>query len=74
MIHLARPPECPRRKHLLTQDTSALAVKTDQETHTIHLSLGEYFVAVDVFFFISETVVYILFYSKECTLFSLLIV
>jgi hypothetical protein len=54
--------ECPRRSHRPTQDTSALAVKSGRETHTVRLSLGGYFVGVDVFF--SETVVYI------CTLFS----
>jgi hypothetical protein len=39
------------------QDTSALAVKSDQETHTTCLSLEGYFISVDVFF--SETIVYI---------------
>jgi hypothetical protein len=43
-----------------TQDTNALAVKSEQKTHTSRLSLGGCFVSVDVFFFsISETVVYI---------------
>jgi hypothetical protein len=31
------------------QDTSALAVKSDQETHTTRLSLGKYFVGVDIY-------------------------
>jgi hypothetical protein len=41
----------PRRKHRLTQDTSALAVKSDQETQRTRLSLGECFLGVDVFFY-----------------------
>jgi hypothetical protein len=48
---LASPAECSRCKHLPTQGTSALAVKSDQETHTTRLSLGKYFIRVDVFFF-----------------------
>jgi hypothetical protein len=51
--------ECPRRKLRLTQDTSVLAVKSDQETHTACLSLGGCFVGIDVFFFISKTIIYI---------------
>jgi hypothetical protein len=47
---LVRPPECPRRRHRRTQDTSALAVKFDRETHTVRLSFGGCFVGVDVFF------------------------
>jgi hypothetical protein len=60
-IPLVRPPECPRRKHRPTQDTSYLVVKSDQETHTTCLSLGGCFISVDVFlfYFISETVIYI---------------
>jgi hypothetical protein len=71
---LASPAECSRRKHLPTQGTSVLAVKSDQETHTSRLSLGKYFIGIDVFFLISGTLVCILFYSRNCTLFSLFMV
>jgi hypothetical protein len=52
MIPTTPPPECQRRKHLPTQSTSALAMKSDQETHATRLSLEEYFIGIDVFFFI----------------------
>jgi hypothetical protein len=67
MTLLVRPPECPRRRHRPTQDTSALAVKSSRETHTTCLSLGGCFVGVDVFF--SEIVVYMT-VVYICTLFS----
>jgi hypothetical protein len=53
-IPLVRPPECPRRKHRPTQDTSSLVVKSDQETHTACLSLGGCFVSVDLFFILFQ--------------------
>jgi hypothetical protein len=52
MTLLVCPPECPRRGHCRTQDTSALAVKFGRETHTICLSFRGCFVGVDVFFYI----------------------
>jgi hypothetical protein len=61
-IYLARPPECPRHKHRPTQGTSTLAVKFDQETHTVRLSLGEYFVGVDIY----------IFYFRDCSLYFIL--
>jgi hypothetical protein len=51
MTLLVRPPECSRRRHRRTQDTSALAVKFGRETYTTRLSFGWCFVGVDVFFF-----------------------
>jgi hypothetical protein len=69
-ILLVRPLECPRRKHRPTQDTSALTVKSDQETHTAHLSLGGCFIGVDVYFFLFQRLQFIyLFYSRDYTLF-----
>jgi hypothetical protein len=64
MIPLTRQPECPRHKHLLTQGMSAFTVKSDQETHTVRLSLKEYFVGVDVFFI----------YFTDCNLYFTLFV
>jgi hypothetical protein len=65
--------QVPETQALASQGTSILAVQSDQKTHTIHLSLGEYFVSVDLFFYF-RIVVYILFYSKDYTLFSLFII
>jgi hypothetical protein len=47
---LVCPPECPRRRHCRTQDTSVLAVKFGRETHIVCLSFEGCFVGVDVFF------------------------
>jgi hypothetical protein len=60
-ILLVCPPKCPRRKHRLTWDTNALAVKYDRETHTTRLSLEEYFVGIDVFFFSKNCCLYMYF-------------
>jgi hypothetical protein len=71
MIPLAPPLKCQRRKHLPTHGTSALAMKSDKETHIARLSLEECFVNVDVFFILG-TVICILVYLRDYTLFSLL--
>jgi hypothetical protein len=69
MIHLSPLCEFQRPKHLSIQDTSALTVKPNQETHTTRLSLDECLVNVDIFYFIWETVIFILVYSKDCSYF-----
>jgi hypothetical protein len=61
---LVRLPECSRRKHLPTQGTSVLTVKSDQETHTVCLSLGEYFVDVDIFFYFKDCSLYFIIFKR----------
>jgi hypothetical protein len=52
-------------------DTSALAVKFDQETHKVRLSFRGCFVGVDVFFL--ETVLYMTFIYISTFIFSFMI-
>jgi hypothetical protein len=73
MILLARhrttllvcPPECPRRRHRPTRDTSTLTVKSGWETHISRLSLGGYFVGVDIYFFQRLLFIYFLIYDLK---------
>jgi hypothetical protein len=64
MIPSAPPPECRRRRHPPKQGTSTLAMKSYKETHTTHLSLREYFVSVDVFFYFRDYSLYFILFKR----------
>jgi hypothetical protein len=54
-----------------TQDTNALAVKSEQKTHTSRLSLGGCFVSVDVFFFHFRDCSLYIYFIREIVLYFL---
>jgi hypothetical protein len=74
MIPSARPPECPRRKHLPTQGTyNPRHEIRPRDTYNTSL-VRRIFRRRWCIFFISETIVCILFYLRDCTLFFIFMI